>query len=295
VAVSALALLALPALADDATDFAAALGKAAAGVTVAEAYLSTCDARFPESQRARHDAVAGWAHGVDRASYYRLREAALKRVPGLEADLEKQEARSKALVEEDVAKDSEICSDLGSELNDNALFDIEQPIRYLLRNADDFGIDVAEAGTPVASDSTEVLPLVILSAQLTRKMDEIGSKSGAQENRLLREARESHAEAWLAQRPALLLYSRIIDRDSLREWRGDQQSTFAAKCQSFVDNADLSAMKRDLGQERIVAGEIRAGYARIAMGVCWASVIAAFLSMRPPRRVGPASMTKVPA
>jgi len=253
---SVIALLAPPTLADDAADFTNALSRAVTGATVAEAYLSACDPIYPETQQARRDAMAGWAHSVDLAGYQRLLKAAFERLPGLEADLDGQQARAKALVEEDVAEDGATCRDLLAALNDNAVFDIEQPIRYLLRNADDFGIVVAEADAALSSDRIEVVPLVTLSAQLADRMDAIGSKSGAQENRQLREARQDHAAAWLAQRPPLVIYGRVIDADSLREWRGDQQSTFAATCQSFVNDADKSAMEGDTGQDRIVWGEV---------------------------------------
>ena len=256
-AVSAVSLLALPTLADEAAGFTDALGKAATGVTLAEAYVAACDARFPESRQARQDAIAGWEHKVDRFGYYRVLEAAFERLPGLEAELEEQQARAKTLVEEDVAKDGAICSDLVSELNDDAVFDIEQSIGYLLRHADDFGIVVAEAAAAISTNKLEVVPLVALSAQLAGKMDEIGSKPGARENHHLRMARESHAEAWLAQRPALLIYGRIIGDDSLREWRGDRQSTFGATCRSFADDAEALAMASAVDQNRIVAGEIR--------------------------------------
>ncbi|WEK03430.1 MAG: hypothetical protein P0Y65_14665 [Candidatus Devosia phytovorans] len=256
-ALSLCALMASPALADDAADFTDALGQAATGVIIAEAYMAACEAHYPETGPARRDALAGWAHRVDVAGYHRLLEAAMARLPDLEAEMEDNRQRAQALVDEDVAKDGATCGDLRSALSDNAMFDIEQPIRYLLRNAEDFGIVVAEAEVGVTSDEIEVVPLVMLSAQLASKMDEIGSKAGAQEDRDLREAREDHAEAWLAQRPAIVIFGRVTDEDSLREWRGDQQSAFLATCQSFADDDHEARMAQDIGEDRIIVGGIR--------------------------------------
>jgi len=250
-------LLTVPARADDAADFADALGKVATGVIVAEAYMSACEAPHPESLQARRDALAGWGHRVNLAGYKRFLDAAFETMPNLAADLEENRVRAQALVNEDVARDGTTCADLRSALNDNAMFDIEGPTRYLLRNADDFGIVVAEAEVVAPSGKIPVVPLIALSSQLADKMDEIGSKAGAENDRDLRKAREDYAEAWLEERPAVAIYGRIVGENGLREWRGDQQSAFSASCRSFADNAQEAAMARDLGQDRIVVGEVR--------------------------------------
>ena len=255
--VSLCGLLTVPALADDVADFMDALGKAATGAIVAEAYMAACEASYPDSLQARRDALAGWSHRVNLAGYERFLNAAFGSMPDLATDLEENRVRAQAVVDEDVAKDGAACTDLRGALNDSAMFDIESPIRYLLRNADDFGIVVAEADVAAPSDEIPVVPLIALSAQLAGKMDEIGSKAGAQDDRDLREAREDHAEAWLEQRPAVAIYGRIVGENSLREWRGDQQSSFLTSCRSFAEEAQEAAMARDLGQERIVVGEVR--------------------------------------
>lgn len=251
------ALLALPTLADDAADFAEALGKAATGVIVAEAYIAACNTSYPDSSQARHDALAGWGHSVDLAGYQRLLDAAFKTMPNLQTDLEGNRVRARTLVDEDVAKDGSTCTGFRAALHDNAMFDIERPIRYLLRNAEDFGIVVSAPALAAPSGEMDVVPLIALSAQLADKMDEIGSKAGAQQDRDLREAREDHAEAWLAQRTLVAIYGRITSEESLREWRDDQQSNFLASCRSFADDAQEAAMVRDIGQNRIVVGNIR--------------------------------------
>lgn len=251
------ALIASPVFADDVANFTGALEEAATGAIVANAYMEACDARYPDGAQERSDAMAGWAHRVDLAGYNRLLEAAFEQLPNLEAELEDNRQRAQALVEEDVEKNGETCSDFRGALKDNAMFDIERPIRYLIRNADDFGIIVAEAAAIAPSGEIEVVPLVMLSAQLESKMAEVGTKSGARQNRDLREAREAHAEAWLSQRPAVAIFGRIIEDDKIREWRGDQQSSFMAICQSFADDGHEASMAEAIGQDRVIAGTIR--------------------------------------
>ena len=251
------AVLAPSALADDISDFTDALGQAATGAIVARAYIEACDKHAPDGQQGRRDALAGWSHRVNLAGYERFLDAAYAVINTLEAELEDNRARAQALVDADVAENPAVCSDLRATLEGNAMFDIAPPIRYLLRNAEDFGVVVPEAPAASANQDEAVVPLIALSAQLEDKMDEIGSKSGAQEDRNLRSAREEHAEAWLKQRPTLAVFGRIVTDNGLREWRGDQQSSFLLTCRSFASDDQESAMARDLGENRVVVGDIR--------------------------------------
>lgn len=250
-------LLTTQAIGDDAADFNAALGKAATGAILADAYLVACGKEVPDQVQAQQDAVAGWAHRVDLAGYQRLVEGAVTALPGLADDLGDNARRAQGIVDDEVARDASPCRDLRSALADSEVFDIASDIRYLLRNADDFGITVAEPARDPIGDSVEVLPLARLSAPIAIKMDEIGSKDGAREDRDLREAREEHATKWLAQRAALVLFGRVVAEDELREWRGDQQSSFLATCASFSDDTHETALAAYIGQDRVIAGTIR--------------------------------------
>lgn len=244
------------ALADDAAELSEAVSKAVSGATLAQAYMDLCDVHDPESAGARRDAMAGWAYRVDLPAYYRFLEAAAGPLPDLAESVDAHVVTVREAVEKAISDDSATCTSFSEELAADK-FDIERPIRYLSRNAQRFGIQMAEAPAPSRSDEIEVVPLIALSAQLTARMEEIGSKAGARENRDLRAARENHAEIWLKRHPALVAYGRITDGGELREWRGDQQSSFAVRCQSFADDENEAAMETAIGQDRIIAGQFR--------------------------------------
>ena len=251
------ALLSLsPVLADDAAEFSDALGKAVTGAVLAEAYMAACDLHDPASEQVRRDAMAGWSHRVDLPGYRQVLAAAAEALPDLAESIEQQAAPARLAIGDEVEGDIAICADFGARLGGEK-FDIAAPIRYLLRNADDFGIVIAEAPAPAVDESVEIVPLIMLSAQLAGKMDEIGSKEGARGNRDLRAAREEHATDWLQQRPALIVHGRVTAKDELREWRGDQQSAFVVRCLSFADDVDEANMEREIGEQRIVLGDVR--------------------------------------
>lgn len=242
--------------ADEAADFSEALSKAATAAVLADAYMAACDLHDPDSEASRRDVMAGWSHRVDLLAYGRLLAGASEQLPELAESLEQHTAKVREAISEDVAGDRSVCGNFAEKFTED-VFDVSAPIRYLLRNADDFGIEIAEAPVAPSSEEIEIVPLVMLSAQLADKMDEVGSKSGARENRDMREAREEHATAWLQQRPVLAVYGRVLDDSELREWRGDQQSAFYARCTSFADDSQEADMQRDLGENRIIVGEVR--------------------------------------
>ncbi|KAA0968145.1 hypothetical protein FPY71_17600 [Aureimonas fodinaquatilis] len=249
-------LLLTPVLADDASDLNRALEQAVTGAVLADAYMRACDQYDPDSATLRRDAMAGWSHRVDLAGYQRFLEGAASSLPDLSGDIERQAVPARQAVASEVSKDISICSDFSTRLREDA-YDIARPIRNLLRLADRFGIEVADAPALPQIDSVELMPLIALSAQLAGKMDEIGSKAGAEQNRDLRAAREEHAMQWLQQRPAVAVLGRITKKDELREWRGDRQSAFAARCLSFAEDAHEDEMERDVGGNRVLVGEVR--------------------------------------
>lgn len=242
--------------ADDAAALTEALNKAATGAVLAEAYMAVCGQHDPQSAQARRDAMAGWSYRVDLPGYYRFLAAAAEPLPDLANSLDEHAETARQAVEAEITAGRAPCAGFPDELTGEK-FDIERAIRDLLRNAGDFGIAVADAPVLPKTEDIEVVPLVMLSAQLAAKMDEVGSKSGAAQNRDLRAAREHHARAWLEQRMALVIYGRVTGDNELREWRDDRQSAFVATCHSFADEEHEARMADGLGENRIVAARMR--------------------------------------
>ncbi len=256
--IAALALVAAtPVLADEAEEFAANMGNAVTGHTLARAYVDACDARYPEGRMQRRDVMAGWSHRVDLDGFDRLLTGAAEAIPGLAEEIGTYVADTRAAVAEDIEADGAPCHDLAAKLAEDD-FDIERAIRRLLRDADDFGITVPDPPPPsFPAVNTGVMPLAALWTQALEIMEEIGSKAGAVDNRALAEAREDHLLAWLEAHDMVQVHGRVVAEDELREWRGDQQSRLMVSCSGFASSDDRHLMETGLGRDMVVAGEPR--------------------------------------
>lgn len=250
----AILLLAPPTLADEAAEYAELMGNTVTSVTEARALVDVCDERFPDSETARSDFMAGWAHEVDLAAYDRLLAAAVVAYDGLGADLDNYWASARAEVVAAIEADASPCHDLAQELDDDML-DLASSIRGLVRDAEDFGIDVADATAPTFDPSDfGVMALAELWTRALAVMEEVGSKAGAEDNRHLKEAREVHLLAWLEAQGELHLRGRVVSEDELREWRGDWQSSLEVRCSDFASERDEHLFAEGFGTDVVVTG-----------------------------------------
>jgi len=261
---TALALMAaapLPAQADAAKDFSADLGKVVGAFTATRLYVEQCNVRDPAKAAARRDALAGWAYGNEQASYERLMQALYAKLPKLSAQIDPQRTRIADVVAQDLQNNPAQCDVLHKVFRDNDQFKVRSQVRRLMRSASRLGVEIPPAPTVTPgkkrAEDTQILRLAALSARLEAKMSEIGSKDGARRNSDLSRAREEHALNWLIADGVQVVFGRVTDHDEMREWRGDQQSTFKIECDTFFNDAHKSRMAEAKGQDRVVIGTPR--------------------------------------
>ncbi|MEO3999710.1 hypothetical protein [Mesorhizobium sp. CAU 1732] len=249
--------LAAPALAEPKNEFSINMGKALTAVTLARAYVEVCDAQHPEGQADRRDIMAAWGYRVDLAGFDRLIAGARKALPDLDKQLTEHDPIVAAAAAENIRGGASVCETLNDTLAEE-MYDIRAAVRHLMRNADDFGIEIAEVpAPPPPSGDVQVLPLAAFSVQAETIMGEVGSKAGGQAYRDLSKAREERLLEWLKARNVVVLHGRVTAEDELREWRGDQQSRFLADCTSFSEDPHEERMAASLGQDMVVVGQPR--------------------------------------
>lgn len=251
-------LMPVSALADDVAAFTAELGKVIGAFTATELYVEQCNRRDPAGAAGRRDILAGWTYGNAGSTYARLIGAIRQRMPEFAGQYDSGRERLAGLIRRDLEKNPQQCDDLLKVFRDDSQFSVEKTVGRLVRRASNLGIEVPDAPKIVPRqkrvEDTQILRLAALSARLEAKMAEIGSKEGARNYRDLSNAREAHALDWLTGDGMQVLYGRITRDDEMREWRGDQQSSFKVECRSFVNDAHEARMAQAVGQDRVVAG-----------------------------------------
>ncbi len=256
-----LLFIALPAQADEVSDFTADLGKVVGAFNAAQLYVEGCDRKFPKSSADRRDVLAGWSYANSQSRYDRLMQGVRARMPDIDVQIHREREKLAGIIAQQIAKNPAQCDDLIKVFEEDNQFSVERAVSRLVRNASKLGINVPDAPEIMPKqkkvDEIEILRLAALSARLEAKMAEIGSKEGGKRYRDLSKARESHARDWLMADGMQLVYGRVTDGDELREWRGDQQSAFKVECDTFVNDAHEARMAQAIGQDRAILGTPR--------------------------------------
>ncbi|MEN5081778.1 hypothetical protein ABE438_04780 [Bosea sp. TWI1241] len=255
-----LALSATALAAQDADELVGHLGKAVGAFEAARLYGEACDRREPDGAQMRKDALAAWRHDNLTDDYRRVLDGLVRRSPDIATQIDGQSRKLAALIVEDLEKSPGQCRDFGKLLAGKQ-FDVKSAVRRLISLSRRLGVDTAAPPPPPprvqSLEAAEIQRLALLSARLERTMAEIGSREGARRSPSLRRARQDHAGRWLASEGLQLLFGRVTGERELREWRGDRQSLFAARCQSFANDAAAERMVASRGRDMVVAGSPR--------------------------------------
>lgn len=212
-----------------------------------------CNVAEPAQAGALRDALASWSYRNDAAFYDAAIAAIAAAAPGLSEQLDDGRTRLDQTVAEQLAGSPDICGGLSDRLATDE-FSLKNPLRRTRRIAAGFGLEIHEPEPPAPADPTEILPLAQFSATASVWMDEVGSKGGAAKDRDLRQAREAHLLSRVQETRPLMLHGRAVSDDELREWRGEQQSSFAASCSSFADDDAEARMAALRGSNTVLAG-----------------------------------------
>lgn len=245
-----------PALAATEAEFNSALSQTASRVVTARVLTDLCDTRDPEGASTRKDALSSWFHRHDVAKYDALMAELVRRNAISEAEMAANNERAREQIGASLNEDDSDCANLAGFLADDK-YEIRDLIRDLNRFARDLDIRISEDATATKTDKIEVTGLAQFSVLAEAEMSKVGSREGAQSDRHLRNAREQHLEAYLAQYAGIAGFGRVFKADEIREWRGDKQSRFSFRCRSFKDPSHEARMKASVGQDMVVLGTPR--------------------------------------
>jgi hypothetical protein len=217
-----------------------ALGRIIGPISLVEALTAQCDTVSPNSRRSRQAALKAWRDANRVEAFQAAIAPHLARSPGGAAQMKL--VRDKAAVEAKAAtaKTPAICESFDAFLR-LKLFAVGEQITELLPLL-------------VAANAT-LYTIVQLSTAAEAAMNKVASADAAKD-RKINEMREKAGRSALEGLGVIAVRATVVGRDDLREWRGDQHSTYRVACRAFVDKQTEERFKGLEGSETTIAGKI---------------------------------------
>ena len=220
--------------------FKQALALILAPINVAEALNAQCDILMPRSRESRQAALKAW-RDANRIDTFQAAIAPLvARVPASVASMsvlrDKAAAQAKAATEKNPA----ICERFDAMLREKTFA---------------VGGRIAEILPLLEAANATLYTIVQLSTAAEAAMNSVGSADAAKD-RKIREAREKAGRAAMEALGVIAVRANVVGRDDLREWRGDQQSTYRVSCGTFFDKQTEEQFKRLEGSETTIVGKV---------------------------------------
>jgi hypothetical protein len=229
-----------------------------APVSIVEALAAQCDTLSPNSRGSRQAVLKAWRDANRIDAFQAAIVPILARAPGSGASIsalrDKAAANAKAVTEKTPA----ICENFDAVLREKT-FAVGGPIAEILPVLTAANARLA-AGTPSAppspaSGAITLYTIVQLSTAAEAAMDLVASADAAKD-RKIRDTREKAGKTALEAFGVIAVRANVVGRDDLREWRGDQQSTYRVSCRAFVNKQTEERFKGLEGSETTIAGKV---------------------------------------
>jgi hypothetical protein len=217
-----------------------ALGRIIGPISVVEALTAQCDVLSPKSRGSRQGALKAWREANRIDTFQAAIAPLLARSPAGAAQMKL--VRDKAVVEAKAAtaKTPAICENFDAFLHAK-LFAV--------------GDQIAEILPLLVAANATLYTIVQLSTAAEAAMNKVASAEAAKD-RKVSEMREKAGRSALEALGVIAVRATVVGRDDLREWRGDQHSTYRVACRPFVDKQTEERFKGLEGSETTVAGKI---------------------------------------
>src|SRR5262245_45124465 len=229
-----------------------------APVSITEALAAQCDTISPQSRASRHAALKAWRD----ANHIDAFEAAIvpifARVPDSVASIRALRDKAAARAKAETEKTPAICENFDALLREKT-FAVGGPIAEVLPALEAANARLA-TGTPSAppspaSGTITLYTVVQLSTAAEAAMNTVASADAAKD-RKIRETREKAGRAGLEALGVIAVRANVVSSDDLREWRGDQHSTYRVRCGTFADKKTEERFKGLEGSETTIAGKV---------------------------------------
>jgi hypothetical protein len=225
-------------------------------VSVVDALAAECDIRSPESRESRQAMITAWAEANQIPVFQTEIRPILARVPGAVASVRAMRDKAAAQLKAVTEKTPAICEHFDALLREKkfAIGAKVAEVLPLLKVAKRLATETPSA-PPSGAPVTTLYTIVQLSTLAEAAMNSAAS-SGALNDDQIREKRKNAGEAALAALGMIAVRAKAVDSDDLREWRGEQQSTYEVSCKAFVDSDTEKQFKNLEGSETTIVGKV---------------------------------------
>jgi hypothetical protein len=229
-----------------------------APVSIAEALAAQCDTLSPKSRASRQAALKAWRDANRIDAFEAAIVPIFARVPDSVASISALRDKAAARAKAETEKTPAICENFDALLREKT-FAVGGPIAEILPVLTAANARLA-AGTPSAppspaSSGITLYTIVQLSTAAEAAMNTAASADAAKD-RKIRETRERAGRTALEALGVIAVRANVVGSSEVREWRGDQQSTYRVTCRAFVNKQTEERFKGLEGSETTIAGRV---------------------------------------
>jgi hypothetical protein len=224
-------------------------------LSVVDALMADCDSRSPESRERRQAMVKAWRDANHIDAFRAEIRPILAQSPGDIALVNAMRDKAVVQIKDIMEKTPGICDHVDVLLGEQkfAIGGKVAEVLPLLRVARRLAAE--KLYTPPSPAPTNTLYTIVqLSSAAEATMNSVASAGVANDE--VREKRRKAGEAALQALGVIAVRAKVVDRDDLREWRGEQQSTYEVSCRGFIDRETEKRFKGLEGSEATITGKV---------------------------------------
>ncbi len=238
-----------------------AIGNIIGVLGVIDALEAECDIRSPERRESRQAMIKAWADANDIPAFQAAMRPLLARVPGAVASIHAVRDKAAVQLKAVTEKTPAICEHFDALLREKkfAVGGKVAEILPLLKAANERLVAGTASAPPSPAPAIKLYTVVQLSTAAEAAANAVASADAKDDK--TREKRKDAGQAVLEAFGVIAVRAKVVGSDELREWRGEQKSTYEVSCNAFVDKETREQFKGLEGREATVAGKV----ARLAL------------------------------
>ena len=227
-----------------------ALARIIGPLSAVKALVAHCDTVSAEGRDKRAAAFQAWRAALRIEAFETVFAQLMAHTKNSEDSQRKLQEAAADAVKKLLEKKPDLCADLSTELSDSDRAFGEQIAAILpaMETA------VARLKTVTATGYPRLHTIVQLSTLAETAMNRVAPANTTDSK--ASDRREEAGDAALEALGMVAIAGHVIDDDELREWRGEQQSSFKVECDTFNDKESKEKLKALEGSEAKIAARI---------------------------------------